>query len=60
MINHYKQLNEEKIKFSLEVVNKSIFAVDLIRKYMEEGANSHSRHSFKNDLDDIEAKIKQC
>jgi len=57
MINHYKQLNEEKTKFSLEVVNKSMFAVDLIRKYKEEGASSHSRHSSKNDLDDIEAKI---
>jgi hypothetical protein len=60
MINHYKQMNEEKTKFSLEVVNKSMFAVDLIRKYKGKDASSHQRHSSKNDLDDIEAKIIQC
>jgi len=29
-------MSEDKTKFSLEVVNKSMLAVDLIRKYKEE------------------------
>jgi hypothetical protein len=64
MINHYKQLSEEKTKFSLEVVNKSMLAVDLIRKYREtwqqeggrkgmEGNRAHSRQ----EVDEVEGKI---
>ena len=30
-------MSEDKTKFSLEVVNKSMLAVDLIKKYKQEG-----------------------
>ena len=47
--SHNEQLNlyeyqmkqsDQKIQFSLEVINKSMLAVDLIRKYKEEGGRS--------------------
>ena len=33
LINKYKTMSEDRTKFSLEVVNKSMMAVDLIRTY---------------------------
>jgi hypothetical protein len=30
-------MSEEKTKFSLEVINKSMLAVDLIKKYKDDG-----------------------
>lgn len=59
MINHYKGLSEDKTKFSLEVVNKSMLAVDLIRKYREEGGGKKS-HNSKKEIDDVEEKIIKC
>jgi len=40
MINHFRTLSEEKTKFSLEVVNKSMTAVDLIKQYKGESRNT--------------------
>lgn len=62
MINHFKQLSEEKTKFSLEVVNKSMLAVDLIRKYKEDAKHiaDKSRPPHKTEVDDVEAKIISC
>lgn len=57
MINHYKQLSEDKTKFSLEVVNKSMLAVDLIRKYREEARLGNARVHATAEVDEVEAKI---
>jgi len=66
-------MSEEKTKFSLEVINKSMLAVDLIRKYKDDGSNtgkaaaganaataSGSGHPTKKEVDDVEKKIIQC
>jgi hypothetical protein len=37
MIEQYRRMSEEKTKFSLEVINKSMLAVDLIKKYKDDG-----------------------
>ena len=73
MINHYKQMSEEKTKFSLEVINKSMLAVDLIRKYKDDGSNAGkaatganganaagSGHPSAKEVEDVEKKIIQC
>ena len=60
MINHYKQLSEDKTKFSLEVVNKSMLAVDLIRKYREEAKLGDLRMQNTAEIDEVEAKIISC
>ena len=39
IIGHYKQMSEDKTKFCLEVINKSMMAVDLIRKYKDGGGS---------------------
>ena len=48
------------MQFSLEVINKSMLAVDLIRKYKEEGGRSGSRHPSKQEVEDVEKIIIQC
>ena len=66
-------MSEEKTKFSLEVINKSILAVDLIRKYKDDGSNAGKAaaganaanapgpgHPTKKEVDDVEKKIIQC
>jgi len=73
MINHYKSMSEEKTKFSLEVINKSILAVDLIKKYKDDGSNAGkaatganganaagSGHPSAKEVEDVEKKIIQC
>jgi|APSaa5957512535_1039671.scaffolds.fasta_scaffold329209_2 hypothetical protein len=54
MINRYKLMSEEKTKFSLEVINKSMLAVDLIRRYKAESAPS------KEEVDSVEERIIAC
>lgn len=51
MINYYKHMSEEKTKFSLEVVNKSMLAVDLMHRYKVDS---------KIEVDDVENKIIKC
>ena len=66
-------MSEEKTKFSLEVINKSMLAVDLIRKYKDDGSNAGkaatganganaagSGHPTKKEVEDVEKKIIQC
>jgi hypothetical protein len=48
------------MQFSLEVINKSMLAVDLIRKYKEEGGRAGSRHPSKQEIEDVEKIIIQC
>lgn len=55
LINHYKQLSEEKTKFSLEVVNKSMKAVDLIRSFKE-----GNRKQGHKEVEEVEKQIMQC
>ena len=63
-------MSEEKTKFSLEVINKSMLAVDLIRKYKDDGPNTGkaaaganatnaagSGHPTQKEVDDVEKKI---
>jgi len=57
MINHYKQMSEDKTKFSLEVVNKSMLAVDLINKYKQEGK---AKGASKQEINEVEEKIIKC
>ncbi len=52
--------SEQKIQFSLDVINKSMLAVDLLRKYKEEGVKSGSRHPSKTEVEDVEKIIIKC
>lgn len=64
MINKYKQMSEERTMFSLEVVNKSMLAVDLIRKFKEDLSKSPGAEralgASKLEIDEVEAKIIKC
>jgi hypothetical protein len=50
-------MSEDKTKFCLEVINKSMMAVDLIRKYKDGGG---SKQPSPQEVDEVEAKITQC
>jgi hypothetical protein len=64
MINRYKLMSEEKTKFSLEVINKSMLAVDLIRRY--KGGSNNARGAgdedvpSKEEVDGVEERIIAC
>ena len=65
MINRYKLMSEEKTKFSLEVINKSMLAVDLIRRYKTEGSNNgrgagEDDVPSKEEVDGVEERIIAC
>lgn len=52
---------DDKTKFSLEVVNKSMLAVDLIRKYKQDGPRKgHESQSARREVDEVEEKIIKC
>lgn len=44
LINYYKELSEAHTKFSLDVMNKSMLAVDLIKKYEQDEFSSSSNN----------------
>lgn len=63
-------MSEEKTKFSLEVINKSMLVVNLFRKYKEDASNTGkaaarenaanaacSGHPNLKEVDNIEKKI---
>lgn len=60
LYEHYKKLSDQKMQFSLEVINKSMLAVDLIRRYKEEGGRAGSRHPSKQEVEDVEKIIIEC
>ena len=69
MIEQYRRMSEEKTKFSLEVINKSMLAVDLIKKYKDDGQSSaaqsangskQSNYRMNKELEDVEKKIIEC
>lgn len=59
MINRYKLMSEEKTKFSLEVINKSMLAVDLIKKYKTNDGKAGDVPS-KEEVDGVEERIIAC
>jgi len=53
LINHYKTLSEQKTQFSLEVVNKSMKAVDLIKQFKEGNMK-------QAEVEEVAEQITQC
>lgn len=61
LINQYKQRADEKTKFSLEMINNSMEAVDLIRKYKNDGnRKGQENQSFRREAQVVEQKINKC
>lgn len=67
VIEHFRRMSEQNQKFSLEVINKSMHAVELLRTYKKErnnerkNQNSDSSNIPTNEsVDNIEKIIVQC
>lgn len=52
MIEELGKISKDKTLFSLEVINKSMMAVDLIKKYKVESKNG--RNGTQKEIDDVE------
>jgi|TARA_B110000305_G_scaffold188933_1_gene210800 hypothetical protein len=51
IVNYFKGKSDEKTKFSLEVINKSMGAVELLRKYKDQGKPSQDEvNQFENQI----------